>query len=253
MLNNSPLPSFSLIVPAAGHGSRLSKFSPKSLAMVGNESLIELSTFSLRERASESIIIAQDKHQELFKTEASRISMKKARIISQENASGSAYAVSLALGAVNEDMAVVVWGDHVGAQHFDSTILLQALRSGSEFVLPIISRDNPYVYFNIEDKKIVGFHETRKGCPQVTSGFSDIGVFGMKVNRVRKLLNEWIDESKHEPDLNFLSFFGSDKFEELELKILEISSSESHLTRGINTDEELEQFTLSHETKLGNP
>lgn len=253
MLNNSPLPSFTLIVPAAGYGSRLSKFSPKALAMVGNESLIELSTFSLRQRAAELIIVAQNKHQELFQNEASRISMKKARIISQDKASGSAYAVSLALNAVTEDMAVVVWGDHVGAQHFDSVRLLEILRSGSEFVLPVIRRDNPYVYFDIEDKKIVSFHETRKGCPQVVSGFSDVGVFGLRVSKVKKLLDEWIDESQHEQDLNFLSFFASDKFGELTFEILEISSSELHLTQGINTDEELEQFTLKHEAKMGNP
>lgn len=252
MLNDTLQLDFSLIVPAAGHGSRLSRYSPKALAPVGNKSLIELATFSLRKGASESIIITQTKHREFFEREASRISMNRVRLVTQDNALGSAHAVNLGLNAAAEEIAVVVWGDHVGAESFDPTSMLNSLRGKSDFVLPIIKKDDPYVYFEIENSRVLNFHETRKGSPRVPSGFSDIGVFGMKVGKARELLNEWIHFKDHEQDLNFLSFFGSAMFDESKLEILQINSSKSHLTQGINTDEDLELFTLAHQQRLGN-
>jgi bifunctional N-acetylglucosamine-1-phosphate-uridyltransferase/glucosamine-1-phosphate-acetyltransferase GlmU-like protein len=251
MLNNNPLLPFSLIVPAAGHGSRLSRYSPKALAPVGNKTLIELATHSLIEGASESIIIAQSKHQTVFEEEASRISMNGTRVITQDEARGSAHAVNLGLTAAGEQIAVVVWGDHVGAETFDPTPMLDSLRGEIDFVLPIIRRDNPYVYFEIVNSKILGFSETSKGSPQVLSGFSDIGVFGMKVQKTSRILNEWIHSKNSEKDLNFLSFFESEKFQTIKLEILQVNPSDSHLTQGINTDEDLEQFSKIHEETRG--
>jgi CTP:molybdopterin cytidylyltransferase MocA len=159
-LNNNRLLPFSLIIPAAGHGSRLSRYSPKALAQVGNKSLIELATYSLIEDASESIIISQSKHQEMFEEEASRISMNGTRVVTQDIARGSAHAVNLGLIAAEEEIAIVVWGDHVGAETFDPTPMFDSLRGEADFVLPIIKRDNPYVYFEITNSSIHGFFET---------------------------------------------------------------------------------------------
>jgi bifunctional N-acetylglucosamine-1-phosphate-uridyltransferase/glucosamine-1-phosphate-acetyltransferase GlmU-like protein len=218
---------------------------------VGNKSLIELATYSLIEDASESIIISQSKHQEMFEEEASRISMNGTRVVTQDIARGSAHAVNLGLIAAEEEIAIVVWGDHVGAETFDPTPMFDSLRGEADFVLPIIKRDNPYVYFEITNSSIHGFFETNKGSPRVSSGFSDIGVFGMKVQKTRKVLEEWIQYKEHEQDLNFLSFFVSESFKNMKIEILQVNPRDSHLTQGINTDEDLEQFSRSRQQIRG--
>jgi choline kinase len=248
-------PLWTLIVPAAGSGTRMGTLIPKALIELNGVSLIERATQELRKYSKEIILITKSDDVNSFKKRLDKIESHEIRFLEQDTPKGNAFAIHHALSEVTSEYAVVVWGDHVGAEHFPAKKLSLELNTWNpDISVPLAYVKNPYVYFELEEGKFRAFHETSKGAKILENGTSDVGVFAIKVKSVLPILDKWIAENNDFPDLNFLKFFCSQLAEELDIKALLIDEEIQFLHKGINTMDELEEYkkmklSLSIETR----
>jgi bifunctional N-acetylglucosamine-1-phosphate-uridyltransferase/glucosamine-1-phosphate-acetyltransferase GlmU-like protein len=243
MSNSVPEIVWTLIVPAAGSGTRMGSSIPKALIEVHGVSLIERATHELRKHSNEIILIIKSDHKNSFKEVFHKEGNQEIRFLEQDIPRGNAFAVHHALSAVTTEYAVVVWGDHVGAEYFPANKLNFELNtSNPDLCLPLSYVKRPYVYFELLEGKFVAFHETSKGAKVVENGISDVGVFAIKVKAVLPYLDKWIEENEKIVDLNFLTFFCSKLSEELKIKALMLDEKSQFLHMGINNLDELEDY-----------
>jgi len=237
--------SISLIVPAAGKGSRMGSDIPKCLVTARFQSLLSYSTFNLKQHCIESVLIHSPGVLSLFEYESRVCGFKSPVFIEQSLPKGNAQAVLLGLENSKGEYAFIVWGDHVGARNFPAEKVIAIAKSSRvDFILPLVERDNPYVYFSFnEGQQIMHFSETSKGAPRLERGFSDTGVFFVKRDIFCRALQNWIQEQSHDQDLNFLAFFASQCAQTLQHAILFLE--DISLTEGVNSPSELSRFEMN--------
>jgi|1048.fasta_scaffold17231_2 bifunctional N-acetylglucosamine-1-phosphate-uridyltransferase/glucosamine-1-phosphate-acetyltransferase GlmU-like protein len=240
---------YTLIIPLAGYGTRMESKIPKALTLVEGRSLLDISSSGLKKFAVATILVLSKVNSIALLKEAKKCKFKKISKVYQVSPNGTAYAVLEALQITQTNYAVTVWGDHIGAEAFPSELLINEFQKKNfDIVIPLIEVSNPYVYFNLKGDTIRGFHETRKGAPQIKKGFSDVGVFGLNVENVRTELRKWIEINSEVQDLNLLSFFASPQSRVLRVKIFKLDKKLNHLTFGINSKADLRKYL---DQKLG--
>lgn len=234
--------SFSLIVAAAGQGTRMGSRVPKPLIPIAGGVLIEKSTASLSKICSEAVIVVQRTAQQQFEDTFSQLNGLSVRYTYQETQRGTADAVHRGLRKAQNDWSIVVWADQGGAFFADSELLRAASQDPDiDLVVPVVWKDDPYAYFALGSKmEITEFCETRRGSPHVSQGWSDCGVFVMRTRRVRDMLTDLLNEDI--ADQNLLSLFPRLSGHGVGVKTLRLT--DKRLTLGANTPEEVARVEL---------
>jgi bifunctional N-acetylglucosamine-1-phosphate-uridyltransferase/glucosamine-1-phosphate-acetyltransferase GlmU-like protein len=194
-----------LIVAAAGRGSRMGGEVPKALSQVGDQFLIEISTRKLVEAAQTVVVVVSPTQRAFFEERLPRLHGIPVTYVEQSVPNGTTGAVLAGLESANTEWSIVVWADHVGAKFFDVNWLVAGTsHSCSEICLPLVERPNPYVYFDLDENgRLCGFHETRKNASKVSRGLSDCGTFLLRTEPIRRAIRDSVDPSLE--DQNFLS------------------------------------------------
>ncbi len=234
-----------LVVPAAGLGTRMGNSDfPKSLVKFQGRALIDWATEAFVSKVNRMVIVIRSEHESFFREHYSNKPDLTVTYVIQDKARGTAFAVQSGLNSVMTNFALVVWGDHIGASFFpQSQIFIFDEQGNKDFILPLVHRELPYVYFSRKGPKSnLSFHETKKGSPKIGYGLSDCGVFLFKTKPILDFLkdNLFSSDGYMEEDLNFLSLFGS--MQSLGLSIHEIVLSDIKLTYGVNSFQELDQL-----------
>ncbi len=241
---------YTLIVPVAGAGKRMQSDIPKTLTMMNGRSLLSISTNSLMQFASKTILVTSSVHKEKILAEAIKSKLPNPTIVEQLFPNGTAFAVLQALKITDTEIAIIVWGDHIGAEKFPIENFINNFKNyESDVYLPIIEVKNPYVYFKIDKEKIIDFNETKKGAPFINKGFSDVGVFCIKPKSILSKLEKWTNNNEDSDDLNFLSFFASEISRSLRIKIIKLKDRSGMLSIGINSKLELEAI-IENKSKI---
>jgi bifunctional N-acetylglucosamine-1-phosphate-uridyltransferase/glucosamine-1-phosphate-acetyltransferase GlmU-like protein len=234
---------YSLLVAAAGLGTRMSGELPKALVPWQGRPLIETSISSLAPFADEIVVIVRPEAEPLFMQHMSRDLLHRCRFATQEIASGTSWAVSLGLRECRSSRTIVVWADHVGASRFSSMQVSSLLNRAevADIVVPIVHRKSPYAYFELQDDgSIFEFRETRRGAQRVEFGWSDCGTFLVRTSSVSKFLGSHLVHD-NEPDSNFLSTFSAARDDGLRVETVEMP--DLRLTVGINSQEDLHRLS----------
>lgn len=235
--------SSTLIVAAAGRGSRMKSHNPKPLVYLDGETLIDISTQALESIASRVVAVINPDHEEAF--QASAWSQRHGPVYAyQPEPLGTAEAVWLGLQVTTTADAVIVWADHVGARFFPAKDIYRNFKmSEADILVPTVHRKEPYVYFELDDHGYpTAFHETRLGAKQVSSGWSDCGVFFCRKDPLLSFLSKQSFGSKT-VEQNFLSLIP--RMRESGLTVNTCTLSDVRLTIGLNSREDLDAASTS--------
>jgi len=232
----------SLIVPAAGRGTRMGGEIPKALVRTGEVFLIEYTTEALVPHLEEIICVVSPSALETFEELLPILHGKKVKYVLQENPLGTAQAIERGLAYATGEISLVVWADHVGAHFFNEEVLTSCMNESNwDVIIPMVERANPYVYFEIDSNRcITDFHETRTGAPEVEIGLSDCGVF---IVRNREISTALINlGTKSDTEVNFLKLIP--EMNKIGIRTRSILLDDYRLTLGANSEKELQAVLL---------
>ena len=234
-----------LLVAAAGNGSRMGFAElPKALIAFREKPLIEWALASFRTYLDKLVVVIRPEHQSIFQTHFLNDLDFKNSLVFQNEPRGTAFAIEIGLSEIQTEWVLVVWGDHVGASQLNaSKFLKNAERSDADFVLPLVYRKTPYVYFSpnlLTDA--LSFHETRLGAPTIPMGLSDCGIFLFRKEIIETFLQENLlkDEPKTGKERNFLSLFSEMQTQGIRFHIVHYDNEV--LSFGVNSPSDLREL-----------
>jgi CTP:molybdopterin cytidylyltransferase MocA len=202
--------STSLVIPCAGSGSRLGVNVPKALVRVnGSTSMIDFILQKVNECFSEVVLVINPKDEAYFVNwlRVSSISLrKKIKLAYQDIPRGSFEASIIGLNQTKTNHAVIIWGDQIGILPSTVEHVIQKLKSGVDFMVPMTLKARPYVWLNcsLDFSKIKSVGRSRDGDKKPWISFADLGCFGFSNNAISHLeiIHSFhIERKEREPDL----------------------------------------------------
>jgi bifunctional N-acetylglucosamine-1-phosphate-uridyltransferase/glucosamine-1-phosphate-acetyltransferase GlmU-like protein len=229
--------SVTLVVAAAGRGSRMGGGVPKALNQIDGRYLIEVSTRSLVEEAQTVVVVVSPSQRGVFEEHLPQLHGKPVTYVEQKVPNGTTGAALVGLQTATTEWSIVVWADHIGASFFDIEWFVAKMQdSRSDVYLPLVEKSDPYVYFDLDlNGRLCGFHETRKNAPRVKQGLTDCGTFLFRTVSSRQAIGAAIDATLE--DQNLLSLFPQFVANGISVEILKMDNV--NLTVGVNTPSEL--------------
>jgi bifunctional UDP-N-acetylglucosamine pyrophosphorylase/glucosamine-1-phosphate N-acetyltransferase len=231
-----------LVVPAAGAGSRLGLDLPKALVPISGGRVVLDYVLDAATQCSTAIIVVSPKFSEHAEKWVPSFN-GELQFVVQESPTGMFDAFLLTRQAWEQnDTVIVIWGDQVNVR--SETVAAATSSHGGKdgrLVLPLVSRESPYVQYLFENEKLESIREEREGDRCDPVGLSDVGVFVLSAQNLGDLADEYVQVGKRSSvtgELNFLPFLTFLVSRGWEGQCLEVLDEVEAF--GVNTHEELE-------------
>ena len=229
-----------LIVPAAGAGSRLGTAVPKALVPVAGIPMLRR-VLALYERHVESVIVVASP---TAADAVARVAGAEARIVVQEKPTGMLDAILLGTQALTAaaDNVWISWCDQVAVepQTIERLAALTEERKQAALVMPTVRRADPYIHLKRDaSERIVSVLHRREGDPMPAEGESDMGVFALSREACTTLLPAFAAESSRGAgtgERNFLPFI---PWVAVRRDVVTFPCTDPFEAVGVNTQEEL--------------
>jgi len=199
----------SLIIPAAGNGSRLRLGNlPKALTPFSRGTLLSFILNKLEDVFERVVIVVKPDTRVVFleslRESVSLMCLEKIEFVLQESPSGSLDAVLLGLSEAQGDSAVVLWCDQVGVSRRTVCRVIKKL-SDYDLVVPYVDLPHPYVWLECDGGLVVAVGRMRDGDSVPGRGRADLGLFGLGKGQIQRLLEarNALLESIGERELDF--------------------------------------------------
>jgi bifunctional UDP-N-acetylglucosamine pyrophosphorylase/glucosamine-1-phosphate N-acetyltransferase len=173
-----------LIVPAAGAGTRLGQDTAKVLAPVAGRPMLEHLLARYRPYAEQAILIVAPRWVEAVDA-VLQAQWPGGAVVVQERPTGMLDAVRLGaplIAAARPDRVWVTWCDQLAVrpETLDRLRREEAVRPEPAFVMPTCTGEAPYIHFARDPGgRIVRVLHRREGDDMPARGESDIGVFSL--------------------------------------------------------------------------
>lgn len=227
-----------LMVVAAGLGTRIKPIDvPKALVEVNSKPIVFWTLQSFMDFCKDIVFVINPRSIPNFKKFEKDYKIRITSLTTQSIPNGTAYAIDLGLEDCSTDWVVVIWGDHIGASKFDFNNVINSDNNlNFDFILPVVYRQNPYVYFKNFDN--LEFYETKLGAEKIQSGISDCGVFIFKRLIIKEVLGKFLQDLENPTnEVNFLSLFHY--FSQIGIRFKMLLLQDHLLTYGINSIEDI--------------
>ncbi|MFM1985967.1 MAG: hypothetical protein RIS18_184 [Actinomycetota bacterium] len=228
-----------LIIAAAGLGTRLNSELPKGLTKFKNSNFLALLLEKTSHVFDEVIVVCNEKQWSEFN--AYKASTKgKWKLCHQNGGKGSFYAVRSGTAIARNRRVVVCWVDQVG---LDSQIFSKTKNNiiGRDLAFPVVYKSKPYVQAIIESGKLQSWKFTREN-DQTSDGYSDCGIFGINKESLEKFITNCPEISLYQSpitnEINFLSILPD--FQKNQSSRIWEEDNQAYVL-AVNTLEELEQ------------
>ena len=201
---------FSVIIPAAGMGTRMEQDIPKALTPFLDSTFLGWQLEKLKFLSSRIFVVVAPDQVDAFERYRSLHSLKF-EIITQEAGKGSYYAVKAAMQFVTTKYVLICWVDQVG---LSESLLFQTSNSvqikGVDASVPLIYKEHPYVKIHRNPAGKLTRWEYRREGDTPSSGFTDLGLFVLRATKLMKAMQSIRGEAKMispvTKELNFLDF-----------------------------------------------
>lgn len=190
--NKNNFKDASLIIAAAGKGSRLQTKTPKVLYSLAGKTILERIINFSKNVCSEIIIVSSPSNKCKIENFIKKKKFK-VKISTQLRPTGMADAVQSGYNCCTKKFIYVIWGDQPCYSDTTLKMMLKTLKEKLKFgmILPLIDKKNPYTHF-VKNKKtqlLVDVLEKREGYKLPQKGLSDCGIFLFKKKTLEKLLH----------------------------------------------------------------
>ncbi len=256
--HHEPDPSlWTVIIPAAGKGTRLGYSKPKILYPIAGKTILERLIQLLEPCVSEFVLaLSPVGAPEVIPELEKRISGRFQTVILQSR--GMADSIYQALHLVKTPYVLIIWGDQVAIS--DQTI--SSVQKMTQFIpdakvsFPLIEKKNPYVHYQIESTgRFSRVLEKREGVPLPLVGQSDCGVFAFNTRCLREVydgvMKQGIVLSRGTKEWNFLPMLPSFETGDNSVNVYELRTLEETIgINDINDVSMIEEHFKSSETSV---
>jgi bifunctional UDP-N-acetylglucosamine pyrophosphorylase/glucosamine-1-phosphate N-acetyltransferase len=175
-----PGDDWTIVIPAAGRGTRLSFDRPKLLYPISGKPIVEWLVSALSPCCGRFVFVLSPSGAPIVTPELERLLPGSFDIAIQSEPRGMGDAVFAARDKVTTRNCLVVWGDQVGLRTKTIRACMRAhvLRSNALLTLPTVLRSNPYIHFERDPSgRLKSVLQAREGDTLPEIGESDCGVF----------------------------------------------------------------------------
>lgn len=199
-----------LIIPAAGLGSRLKAATPKALVNVAGRPMLDHLTELYAHYVDRVAVIVHPSAFEAMERWAS--GRDRVELVVQPSPSGMLDAILLAAPAATRerpDWIWITWCDQVGV--LPQTVARLAVESvDADMVFPTVRQEPPYIHLERDaGGRIERVLHRREGDPMPAVGESDMGVFALSGDAYTRRLSGYAREAatgRATGERNFLPF-----------------------------------------------
>ena len=231
---------YSLIIPAAGKGSRLGYNRAKILYPICGFPILFYVLKPFLSYVDEIIIIINPKDQNEIQRELDHLNLNlKIKFSFQAEPLGMAHAINCAEDNISNSNLIVIWGDQVGYTSNTIRCLIQLFETnlGVSMCLPTKIVEDPYInIIRNNDQEIVEVQQKRESNNLPLLGESDGGLFifdkKILLNIIKKELEKARFIGSETGEFNLLPLFP--EFEK-EGTVLTMQLSDINETIGINS------------------
>ena len=200
----------SIVIPAAGSGTRMQQGLPKALTEFRNTTFLKWQLDKFKHIAKDIFVVVSAKDLSKFE-DYRRIHNLDFIIKIQEGSGGSYFAIDSVIDSIATEFVLICWVDQIG---ISKSLIVETINklivSNSEGIIPLIFVDKPYVKARLSKTgKLIGWEYRREGA-EPSEGYSDLGLFVFRTNCLKKSIKTITDFSKFKSPLthefNFLDF-----------------------------------------------
>lgn len=207
---------WTVVVPAAGKGTRLGYSKPKILYPILGKPILYHLIDLLENQASKFVFALSPAGVPIVVPELQRRIPGKFETVVLESR-GMADSIYEALKRVTTPQVLIIWGDQVAIspETLQSVMKLHQSFPDSKLTLPLLDQENyPYVHYAADkDGNLVSVLERREGAMMPEKGVNDCGVFACDTKRLQEIyaseLKKGITLSKTTQEWNFLPLLPS--------------------------------------------
>lgn len=183
---------WTVVIPAAGRGSRLGYSKPKILYPIAGRPILEWLIDLFEKRCEKFVfVLSPTGAPEVIPFLEKRLSSRY-EIVLQDEPRGMADAVHRALPFVSTPYMFVIWGDQVAIQSetIETIMRIHEHSPSAKFVLPLVRREQPYVHYKRSESGVLcSILEKREGMSMPEIGEGDCGVFSFDSERLREVFD----------------------------------------------------------------
>lgn len=185
---------WTIVIAAAGKGTRLDYKLPKILFPVAGRPILEWLLDLAMPVCSSAVLVLSPDGRESVEPVLERLIPGRYRIAIQTQPSGMGDAVGIGAAEVSTAHTAVMWGDQVALRP-ESVATVARLHAGPlapDITVPTVFRDAPYIHFERHpDGRIARLLQAREGDAMPARGESDTGFFCFRTEVLRRLLIEF--------------------------------------------------------------
>jgi len=171
---------WSVVIPAAGRGSRLGFQRAKILYPVAGRTILDWLLDRFEPLVSEVVLVLSPEHREDVEAEARRRLGAQLKVAIQSEPNGMGAAVAIGLAAASRPRVALVWGDQVAlrAESVRACIELHSGPLNPACTCPTVWREQPYIHFERDSEgRLYSVRQAREGDTMPERGESDTGFF----------------------------------------------------------------------------
>lgn len=206
--------AWTVLIAAAGRGTRLGFDRPKILYPVGGLTILERLVRLFNPFCGEFVFVLSPEGAPAVEPDLARLVGKRGRIAIQPSPNGMAGAVQAGAGHVRTPNVAVVWGDQFALKPASLDFCMRLLegRAAPAAVCPTLLRPRPYIHF-VRDRQggISEVLQQREGDLLPEEGESDSGVFFFRTASLQHYLPQLFRHDRaigsNTREVNFLPIF----------------------------------------------
>lgn len=210
---SSPLrpDQWTVIIPAAGRGSRLGYDKPKILFPIAGKLALDWLVDLLAPKCEKFIFVLSPTGAPHVTPLLSERLAGRCMVVIQDEPRGMADAIFQTMSKVTTPYTLIIWGDQVAIQPTTLQAVMHTQQESSEtqLTMPIVERDSPYVHYATDESgRFTHVLERREGAEMPAVGQSDCGLFAFRTDALKNIFNHEVTHgitySKGTQEWNFL-------------------------------------------------
>ena len=202
---------WTVIIPAAGKGTRLGYSKPKILYPIAGRSILDWLIDLLIPQCGKLFFVLSPENAPYVEPILKEKLPDCARAVIIKNSRGMADSIYRAVPDIETPFTLIIWGDQVAISPETVKTIQKIQQSIPEagLTLPLVQRENPYVHYATDkDDKFTHVLEKREEAQMPAIGESDCGLFAFNTGRLKEIFQMEIDKgitfSKSTKEWNFL-------------------------------------------------
>ena len=183
---------WSVVIAAAGKGSRLGFDLPKILFPVAGRTILDWLLDLLLPYCETVVAVVSPDGRAVIESELERRAPGRYKIAVQQVPTGMGDAVDIGAAEVTTPHTAVIWGDQVAIQpaSVEAIIRLHQGPLNPALTIPMVIRPMPYIHFERKNGRIERLLQAREGDRMPETGESDTGLFCFQTDTLRELLGK---------------------------------------------------------------